>query len=64
MALSGVKPGGDLAILNVSYRGDLDLDSIELAELCDAHGLVPEVLGQQPFALWDGAAFLARRPRR
>jgi len=56
-------PGGDLAILNFSYRGDLDLDSLELAELCDAHGLVPEVLGQQPFALWDGAAFLARKPR-
>jgi SAM-dependent methyltransferase len=56
-------PGGDLAILNFSYRGDLDLDSLELAELCDAHGLVPEVLGQQPFALWDGAAYLARKPR-
>jgi SAM-dependent methyltransferase len=58
-----LKPGGDLAILNFSYRGDLDLDAVELAELCDACGLVPEVLGQQPFALWDGAAFLARKPR-
>ncbi len=59
-----LRPGGDLAILNFSYRGDLDLDSLELAELCDIHGLVPEVLGQQPFALWDGAAYLARKPRR
>jgi SAM-dependent methyltransferase len=59
-----LRPGGDLAILNFSYRGDLDLDSLELAELCDAHGLVPEVLGQQPFALWDGAAYLARKPRK
>jgi SAM-dependent methyltransferase len=58
-----VAPGGDLAILNLSYRGDLDLDCVEFAELCDAHGLVPEVLGQQPFDLWDGAAFLARKPR-
>jgi SAM-dependent methyltransferase len=58
-----LRPGGDLAILNLSYRGDLDLDCIEFAELCDARGLVPEVLGQQPFALWDGAAFLARKPR-
>lgn len=57
-------PGGDLAILNFSYRGDLDLDAVELAGLCDAHGLVPEVLGQQPFTLWDGAAFLARKPRQ
>lgn len=54
-------PGGALVVMNYSYRGDAEADRISFAAGCAAHGLVPVTLGQQPFALWDGAVFAARR---
>lgn len=56
-------PGGDFAILNFSYSGDLGSDQDGFAELCDRFGFLVEVPGVQPFTLWDGSAFLARRRR-
>ncbi len=58
-----LKPGGDLAILNFSYTGDLDDDRAGFADLCDRFGFLVEAAGVRPFTLWDGAAFLARLPR-
>jgi SAM-dependent methyltransferase len=57
-----LRPGGALAVLNLSYRGDPDLDRADAARWAGAHGLVLEASGTTPFALWDGAAFVFRRP--
>lgn len=54
-------PGGALVVMNYSYRGDAEADRISFAAGCAAHGLVPITLGRQPFALWDGSVFAARR---
>ncbi len=59
-----LRPGGDFALLNFSYTGDLDDDRGEFAELCGQNGFLVEAAGLRPFTLWDGSAFLARRPRR
>jgi predicted O-methyltransferase YrrM len=59
-----LKPGGDFAILNFSYSGDLEDDRTAFAELCHRFGFLAEVAGARPFALWDGSAFLARLRRR
>jgi SAM-dependent methyltransferase len=59
-----LKPGGDFALLNFSYTGDLDDDRAGFTDLCEENGLVVEVAGLRPFTLWDGSAFLARRERR
>jgi SAM-dependent methyltransferase len=56
-------PGGDFAILNLSYGGDLAADRASFVDLCRSFGFVAEVIGAQPFTLWDGTAFLARRER-
>jgi SAM-dependent methyltransferase len=53
--------GGVLAILNYSYRGDLDRDRADLAELAARHRYIVERNGTRDFALWDGATFLLRR---
>jgi SAM-dependent methyltransferase len=54
-------PGGTLAILNYSYRCDLDCDRADVAELAARHGFVVERNGTRDFALWDGATFLLRK---
>jgi SAM-dependent methyltransferase len=56
-----LKPGGDLVILNFSYRGDLDLDRADIAASAD--GKLRLVRGgERPFRLWDGAAFHLAKP--
>lgn len=55
-------PDGALVILNYSYRGDLDRDRADVAQLAAAHGLAVERGGTRDLALWDGAAFVLRRP--
>jgi SAM-dependent methyltransferase len=56
-----LEPGGALAILNYSYRGDLDADRADIARLAGAHGFAIERNGTRDFTLWDGATFLLRR---
>lgn len=56
-----LNPGGALAILNYSYRGDLDADRTDLARLAAAHGFAIERNGTRDFTLWDGTTFLLRR---
>ncbi|HTQ79023.1 MAG TPA: methyltransferase domain-containing protein [Thermoanaerobaculia bacterium] len=58
-----LKPGGDFAVLNYSYTGDLNDDIAGFSGLCERFGFVVEVAGLQQLALWDGTAFLARRKR-
>jgi predicted TPR repeat methyltransferase len=57
-----LEPGGALAILNYSYRGDLDADRADIARLAAEYGLSVERNGTRDFSLWDGAVFLLRRP--
>lgn len=52
-----LKPGGDLLILNYSYRSDEAADCRELTELAAATGFRLRRAGARPFALWDGLAF-------
>ncbi len=56
-----VRPGGDVVIVNFSYRGDLAADRRDAAALAARHGLELVVAGEQPFAHWDGAVFHLRR---
>jgi SAM-dependent methyltransferase len=62
-AARALRPGGALAAVNLSYRRDPDGDRADAARWAGAHGLALEVAGAAPFALWDGAAFVFRRPR-
>ena len=56
-----LRPGGALAVLNFSYRGDKAADCADAAALADAHGLALEQAGTAPFSVWDGTAFVLRR---
>ena len=56
-----LRPGGRLAILNLSFGRPLDQDVAELSALAARHGFAVEVAGERPFTLWDAAAFLLRR---
>jgi SAM-dependent methyltransferase len=53
-------PGGDFLILNFSYRESLEFDREDVARLAASHGFEVLVNGEQPFRLWDGAAFHLR----
>ncbi len=57
-----VRPGGDVLVINWSYRGDLDLDRADARSMAARHGLELLESGAQPFAHWDGAVFRFRRP--
>ena len=61
-AARALRAGGVLAVLNLSYRGDPDLDRVDARRWAGAHGLALETAGANPFTLWDGAAFVFRRP--
>jgi len=61
-AVRALRPGGALVVLNLSYQGDAAADIATARRWATEHGLAPEVTGEQPFALWDGRAFVLRRP--
>lgn len=50
-------PGGRVAILNFSYRGDPVRDAEDLRRLADSHGLALAAQAETPFLLWDAAVF-------
>lgn len=56
-----LRPGGRLAILNLSFGRPVAQDVAELSALAARHGFAVEIAGERPFALWDAAAFLLRR---
>lgn len=56
-----LRPGGDLVILNYSYRDDVAADRREVRRLFPAAGLELLAVGEQPLRLWDGILFHARK---
>lgn len=59
-----LRPGGNLVILNVSYRGDLTADRADVARWTAQYSLKIQHSGTSPFTLWDGKAFVMRRACR
>src|SRR5829696_9323270 len=57
-----LKPGGSLAVLNYSYRGDIEIDRAEIATFALAAGLEIVVNGVAPFETWDAKVFLLASP--
>ncbi len=53
--------GGELAILNFSYRDDIAADRRDFERLCRAWGFEVLAAAQRPFKMWDGIAFRARK---
>lgn len=58
-----LRPGGDLVILNYSYREDDALDAAEVRSLAASNGLDVMLNGERPFVMWDAAAFHLRKPK-
>ena len=58
-----LRPGGDLVLLNFSYRGDLEADRHDVSRLCDAVDLRVLRNGTADLQLWDGATFHLRKPQ-
>lgn len=59
-----LRPGGDLVILNLSYRGDLDRDRRDTARLAERAGFDVLRNGTSDLELWDGRTFHLRRSLR
>jgi ubiquinone/menaquinone biosynthesis C-methylase UbiE len=57
-----LRPGGTLAILNLSYRG-LEPDEANARRWAATYDLDLTCKGEQPFRIWDGRAFLLVKPR-
>jgi len=57
-----LRPGGEVALFNFSYRDDVAADRREFVRLCSDHGFELVANGEQPFKMWDGVAFRARKP--
>jgi SAM-dependent methyltransferase len=53
-----LRPDGDFVILEFSYRNDIAADMADVQRLAAANGFTLRVAGEQPFSLWDGAAFM------
>jgi SAM-dependent methyltransferase len=57
-----LRAGGDCVILNLSYRGDLELDRQDARRLAEMSGLRVLRNGTTDLRLWDGATFHLRKP--
>lgn len=47
--------------MNYSYRGALERDQADVAELAERYGFLVERNGTRDLVLWDAAAFLLRK---
>src|SRR5215210_6486513 len=56
-----LRPGGDFALLNYSYRASREADRREVAHLCRVFGFDLLVDGGRPLRLWDCEAYHLRR---
>ena len=56
-----LRPGGAIAVLNYSYRGDPERDRAEVAVAFSQSGFALERAGTREFAMWDAVAFVARK---
>jgi SAM-dependent methyltransferase len=59
-----LQPGGALAILNFTYRGNDDADRNDIARLAQTNGFAVQRAGTRDFELWDGLTFLLTLPPR
>ncbi len=59
-ASRALRPGGALALLNLSYRGP-EFDRATARAWADRYGLALTCEAASPFSLWDGTAFVLRR---
>lgn len=59
-----LRTGGDLLILNYSYRGSLGRDRTDIRKNADAAGFKLLQDGIRPFKLWDGTVFRLVREER
>lgn len=59
-----LRPGGALAILNFTYRGDDEADRSEIARLAQTNGFAVRRMGTRDYELWDGLTFLLTLPPR
>lgn len=57
-----LRPGGNFAIFNYSYRCDLAADRADVGTCAEAAGLVVLRNGTRDLALWDGTSFLLKVP--
>ena len=56
-----LRPGGDLVILNLSYRGDVGADRRDAGRFAAEAGLAVLRSGERAFRLWDGLTFHLRK---
>jgi hypothetical protein len=56
-----LREGGDFVILNLSYRGDLELDRDDARRLAATTGFAVLRDGTTDLELWDGATFHLRK---
>ncbi|HZU81422.1 MAG TPA: class I SAM-dependent methyltransferase [Polyangiaceae bacterium] len=56
-----LRRGGELVVLNWSYRADPALDGREARAIAGQNGLDLLACGERPLALWDAAAYRFRR---
>lgn len=56
-----LRPGGDLVIFNLSYRGDLPADRADVRRYADAAGLTVATDGARELTIWDAPVFRLRR---
>jgi predicted TPR repeat methyltransferase len=59
---SSLRPGGAIAVLNLSYGGDDAADARDAARWAATHGL--DLAISRPFDIWDGTAFVFRSVSR
>ncbi len=57
-----LRPGGTLAILNYSYRGDVGLDRRDITPEAERAGFALVEEPRPSFQHWDGSVFLLRKP--
>jgi SAM-dependent methyltransferase len=58
-----LREGGDFVVLNLTYRGDLELDRQDAGRLGALSGLELLRGGTRDLELWDGATFHLRKPK-
>jgi SAM-dependent methyltransferase len=59
-----LRDGGDCVVLNLSYRGDLELDREDARRLAEAARLRVLRNGTTDLRLWDGTTFHLRKPEQ
>jgi len=56
-----LRPGGDFAIFEFSYRGDIGLDRADIERMARAFGFDIDHTPHRPFKIWGGTVFHLKR---